>query len=199
MSAFSYQHLIGAAIEPYIPDLAKLRMQVFKEFPYLYDGTADYEEEYLQVYANSPRSLVVLAKEGNRIVGATTCIPLADESKAFRKPFQDQNYPINQIFYFGESIILAECRGRGTGKAFFNFREEHARAQIPDLRFTSFCAVNRPADHPLRPKEYRPLDEFWQRMGYQKENSLMVHYPWKDIDQAAETTKSMTFWLKSHA
>ena len=39
--------LHGAAIAPYIDDLARLRLSVFREFPYLYDGTPEYEADHL--------------------------------------------------------------------------------------------------------------------------------------------------------
>ena len=31
--------LTGAAIEPALPDIARLRIAVFRDFPYLYDGS----------------------------------------------------------------------------------------------------------------------------------------------------------------
>ena len=55
---FAFQRVIGAAIAPHVPDLARLRIEVFREFPYLYDGAEDYERKYLQTYINSPRSLM---------------------------------------------------------------------------------------------------------------------------------------------
>ena len=54
------ERVVGAAIEPYLKDLAALRIQVFREFPYLYQGTLEYEARYLKSYANSERSLVVI-------------------------------------------------------------------------------------------------------------------------------------------
>ncbi|MFN5804823.1 MAG: GNAT family N-acetyltransferase, partial [Opitutia bacterium] len=74
----------GPDLAPWIPALGELRIRVFREFPYLYDGDAAYEREYLSVYLRSPRSLAVLAlsPEGAPL-GATTCLPLADEQEAF--------------------------------------------------------------------------------------------------------------------
>ena len=39
--------LTGDDIKSVLPDLARLRMVVFRDWPYLYDGTLEYEEEYL--------------------------------------------------------------------------------------------------------------------------------------------------------
>lgn len=44
----------GTAVTPYIADLARLRIEVFRAFPYLYEGSEDYEVSYLATYAQSP-------------------------------------------------------------------------------------------------------------------------------------------------
>ncbi len=180
---------------PYIEDLGKLRIEVFREFPYLYEGDFEYENKYLRRYANSERSLVVIALNGKEIIGATTCIPLADEEIDFQKPFLENSFEINQIFYFGESIIKKQFRGMGIGHRFFEFREEHAQKMTSDLRYTGFCAVNR-ENHPSKPSGYKPLDSFWNRMGYLRQDHLKISLPWKDIGEDMETRKSLTFYLK---
>ena len=53
----------GEAIRPFIPALARLRMTVFREYPYLYDGTEAYEASYLEDYARSREAVVVLAAQ----------------------------------------------------------------------------------------------------------------------------------------
>ncbi len=192
-----YKLLSGTEIERFIPEIANLRITIFKEFPYLYDGDLDYEKKYLSVYTKSSRSLIAIAiNPAQEVVGATTCLPMEDESTEFQKAFIENKYDLSRIFYFGESILLPEYRGQGAGKKFFEFRESHAKNTMADLELTTFCAVNRRIDHPLRPPHYQPLDPFWIRQGYEKQAHLKVHFPWKDIDEAEETEKSMTFWLK---
>ena len=50
-----------------LEDVARLRITVFRDYPYLYDGNAKYEAEYLAVYAKSPRSIFVLALDGEEL------------------------------------------------------------------------------------------------------------------------------------
>ena len=188
------QEFHGAELEPHLDALGALRISVFREYPYLYEGTLDYEREYLRTYANSARSLVVLAFEGESVVGATTCLPMSDEGPEFQKAFIDGGYSINQICYFGESIILPAFRGRGLGKEFFARRESHA--QRHGFGLTTFCAVDRPAGHPLRPGDYRPLDDFWTRQGYTRHPEFQATFVWKEIGEAAESPKTLTFWTK---
>jgi GNAT superfamily N-acetyltransferase len=186
----------GPELASHLDALGRLRISVFREFPYLYDGTLEYERAYLRTYLNTPDSLVVLAIDSDAVVGATTCLPLRDEGPEFQEPFLKAGYDIGSICYFGESILLPQYRGRGVGKSFFALREAHARS-LPGIRFATFCAVDRPEDHPLRPPGHRPLDSFWARQGYTKHPELQTTFVWKEIGESSESPKSLTFWLKA--
>ncbi len=190
----SIQPLSGADITPYLDSLATLRIQVFRDWPYLYDGSLDYERDYLQQYARSPQSLFVLARAGEQIVGAATGLPLLDAEEDFQAPFRDAGFDMASIFYFGESVLDPAWRGRGIGHAFFDEREAFARDQ--GYATTAFCAVVRPADHPARPAGYRPLDDFWRKRGYRPVDGLLTHFPWLDLGDNTETSKPMQFWLR---
>lgn len=196
MKEVRFVRLSGSDIIPYIPDLAKLRIAIFREFPYLYDGSVAYEERYLKRYTLSDRSVVVLALDGHAIVGASTGMPLEDEDAPVRKPFEEGGFDLSGIFYFGESVLLKEYRGLGIGVRFFEERESHARKL--GYSITTFCAVNRPDDHPRRPSGYTPLNQFWEKRGYAVRPDLKASFTWQDLDEAAESPKSMTFWLKHH-
>lgn len=187
--------LQGAAIEPHLEALAELRIRVFRDFPYLYDGDRDYEARYLQRYAECPDSLFVLAFAGERLVGAATAMPLTAECEEFRAPFERAGHDLRRIFYYGESVLLPDYRGHGIGKAFMREREEHAARAGFDR--VAFCAVERPADHPAQPADYRPLHGFWHGRGYRRQPELATRFAWKDIGEAGESEKPMVFWLKS--
>ena len=191
---FSYHEVQDSEIRPLIDEIGNLRIKVFREFPYLYDGNLTYERKYLEVYARSARSLVVLLKADDEIVGATTALPMTDEIPEFQAPFLKAGYDLNDIYYFGESIILRGYRGSGAGKQFFKLREK--QADKFGYRYRCFCAVDRSPDHPARPKNYRGLDKFWQRMGFQKRDDLRCQLPWKEPGHAEETMKSLTFWVR---
>lgn len=187
--------LQGAVIAPHIDDLARLRLTVFREFPYLYDGSLEYEARYLATYAESPESLFVLAQDGERVVGASTGLPMADETEEFQRPFREKGWDPQRVFYFGESVLLPEYRGSGLGVRFFAEREAYAR-RLGRFDHCAFCAVERPADHPRRPPGYQPLNEFWARRGYRHHPELRTEYHWRDLDEQSESAKPMSFWLK---
>jgi GNAT superfamily N-acetyltransferase len=169
---------------------------VFRDWPYLYDGDAAYEAAYLQTYVRSRRAAVIVARAGGRIVGASTCLPLSDETDNVTAPFRAHGWDTARFFYFGESVLLPELRGQGVGVAFFAEREAHARA-VSDCDYAVFCAVQRPADHPARPAGYQPLDAFWTRRGFVKRPDLRCEIAWKDLGEAEETGKTLVFWMKS--
>lgn len=81
------QNFHGSELEPHLDALGALRIAVFREYPYLYDGSLEYEREYLRTYLKSAGSLVVLAFDDDRVVGATTCLPMLDEGPEFQEAF----------------------------------------------------------------------------------------------------------------
>lgn len=191
------ERVTGAAIERYLPALAELRIAVFREYPYLYAGTLEYERTYLATYTASPASVIVLAREGDRVVGAATAMPLQLHTEEVLPPLVAAGYDPAKVFYFGESVLDRASRGRGIGNAFFEHREAHARAH--GFTVAAFCAVARPPDHPHRPADYRPLDRMWQRHGFVKRPEITTTFSWIDIGDKIDTAKPMVFWTKDLA
>lgn len=185
----------GAGIAEVFDDLARLRITVFRDYPYLYEGSVEYEKGYLQTYLHSERSFLFAVYDGGAMVGATTCIPLKDETAEIRKPFQDAGFDVKKICYFGESILLPAYRGAGLGHRFFDEREAHARS-LGDFEICCFCSVDRGENHPLKPADYRSNDAFWLKRGYQKETALQSAMEWPDLGESVSTPKTMIFWTK---
>ena len=194
MNDLRVQRFSGKEILPYLPDLAKLRITIFHDYPYLYEGNLEYEKKYLQTYAQCPDSVLVIAFDGDNVVGASSALPLKYETDDIKKPFIDASMDVNHIFYFGESVLMHAYRGKQIGKQFFIERENAAREQ--GYSIAAFCGVDRPADHPKRPPDWHPLNQFWQKLGYQQHPNLTVWMNWKEIDEPNESRKALTFWLK---
>lgn len=185
----------GQAAEPYFEDLARLRIEVFRAFPYLYEGDPAYERKYLSTYARSPQSLFVLAFDGEKVAGASTAMPMREETEEFQRPFRSAGWNVERVFYYGKSVLLPSYRGRGIGVRFFEEREGFAR-RSGAYDFCCFSAVERPPDHPLRPAGYEPLDAFWRKRGYVHHPELRTEFSWRDLGEEAESLKPMSYWLK---
>jgi GNAT superfamily N-acetyltransferase len=177
-----------------IPALSNLRIRIFRGWPYLYDGTLDYEAEYLSEFMREPGSVVVVAQDGDAIVGAATASPMAGQKPEFQTPLQRQGLDVAGIFYFGESVLLPAYQGHGIGHRFFDAREAASRAA--GAVQTAFCAVIRPDDHPMRPEAPRDLHPFWRARGYAPVPGLTGTLIWQDVGDAVESAHLMQFWMR---
>ena len=185
----------GHGLDAVLDDVARLRIAVFRDWPYLYDGDLAYERAYLRSYRDNSRAIVVGAFDGDRLVGAATGMPLQDHQDDFAAPLADAGIAVDQVFYCAESVLLPDLRGQGIGHRFYDLREAHARAL--GARYSSFCAVVRPDDHPLRPAAYRPLDAFWRKRAYEPMPGVVAQFAWKDVDQQTESDHDLQFWIRT--
>lgn len=183
------------AIRAAIPSVAALRIEVFAEWPYLYDGDAAYERDYLAHYAEAAGAVVVVARDGAEIVGAATGAPMASQLPEWSAPFSERGYPLDAVFYCGESVLRAAYRGRGIGHAFFDRREAQARAL--GARWSAFCGVVRAPDDPRRPDGARALDPFWRARGYAPMDGVVARFSWREHGDDAETEKPLQFWIRA--
>jgi GNAT superfamily N-acetyltransferase len=177
-----------------IAALSDLRIQVFRNWPYLYDGTAEYEAGYMADFVREPGSVLVVAQDGESIIGAATASPLEGHKPEIQNPFRDTGLDVAQIFYFGESVLLPHYQGQGIGHQFFDAREDAARCA--GARQTAFCAVIRPEDHPMRPEAPRDLHPFWRARGYAPVEGLTGTLEWQDLGDEAESAHRMQFWMR---
>jgi GNAT superfamily N-acetyltransferase len=185
--------LHGDALAAALPALAGLRIAVFRDWPYLYDGDEAYERQYLRAYADSPGALVVGAFDADRLVGAATAAPMEDHAAEFAAPFAAQGHALSDILYCGESVLLPAYRGQGAGHAFFDAREAHGRAL--GRRLSCFCAVVRDPTDPRRPPDYRPLDAFWRKRGYAPLDGVVAEFHWREVG-AGDIAHPMQFWAR---
>lgn len=188
-----------AAIDPgearaALDALAELRIRVFAEWPYLYDGDRDYEARYLARLAGSPGAVVVGAWDGERLVGAATGAPMEDHAAEFAAPLTARGLPLDEVFYLAESVLLPAYRGQGAGHRFFDLREDHARRL--GRRWAAFAAVVRPPDHPARPAGARSLEPFWRKRGYAPLEGAVARFSWREHGEAEESAKPLQLWLR---
>jgi GNAT superfamily N-acetyltransferase len=194
MSGIRIEALTGARLKAHLPDVARLRIEVFRDFPYLYDGDLDYEARYIASFAASPNALVVAAFDGDAVVGASTAAPMATQMTEVTEPFRAGGEDLSRYFYFGESVLGRAYRGAGIGVRFFEERERHARGCGAEI--ATFCAVVRAGDHSARPKDYVPLDAFWKRRGFEPAPGVFCQISWKEVGADDEWPKVMQFWTK---
>jgi GNAT superfamily N-acetyltransferase len=187
--------LTGGALAAALPDAARLRIAVFRAYPYLYEGDAAYEERYLQVYRDSADAILVGAYDGARLIGAATGAPMEDHADDFGAAFAKSGIALERIFYCAESVLLPAYRGQGIGHRFFDLREAQARELGRD--YAAFCSVVRPKDHPARPDGYQPLDVFWRKRGYAPLAGAIATFNWREIGADSESAHDLQVWMRA--
>lgn len=186
--------LSGDELEDVLPALARLRIDVFAAFPYLYQGSLAYEQDYLRKFGEAKHAFIVTAEtEDGRIVGCATGSAIEDNHSEFAEPLAKAGIDLASTFYFGESVLLPAWRGQGIGHGFFDAREAHARAH--GYHQTCFCAVERPANHPMRPADYTSLDAFWTRRGYAKRPDIVARFDWPEQAGGPSLPHDMGYWF----
>jgi len=187
--------LTGAAIVERLDDLASLRLEIFREYPYLYQGRREDERTYLSTYAEAPDACIILADDGAKAVGAATGMPLIDEDPSLLTAFQDSPYPLDGIYYVGELLLLPPYRHQGLGHELLTQIEEHIRG-LGRYHAWTCAVVERPDDHPLRPSAYRPISRFLDRTGFERLADTTTTLTWTEID-GVKRAHTMQFWIKT--
>jgi GNAT superfamily N-acetyltransferase len=185
----------GAALLPHLDELARLRISVFRDWPYLYAGDIENERGYLKAFTKSKSATMVLAHaktaSGSMVVGVATAMALSEETAAIRTPFAEAGHDVSQWFYLAESVLQHDYRGRGLGHAFFDERE--AAGKRAGFRKFTFCAVERSDSDARRPADARNLEPFWRQRGYAP-LGFSCALKWKEVGSAVPTQQTLRFW-----
>lgn len=175
----------GAEIAPYITEFAKLQIEIFKSYPYLQEMSLEDKLQDLENYCSCNESVMVTVFDQEQLVGASLALPLQFEHARWQKPFLEQNIDINDVFYFRESILLPDYRGKNIYQQFFILREQCARQN--GCKISAFCSVERSeSDHPV-----------WHQFGYQKHPEMRAYEEWVDVGEQMASLHPLVFWMKN--
>ncbi|QQR48636.1 GNAT family N-acetyltransferase [bacterium] len=195
-AALEIRTFSGPEARQYSSDIINIRF-LFKEFPYLYQGTVEYEVEYLETYFKSPNAIILLVFDNDKVVGFANAIPLVEELEEIKAPFIKKGLNLDDYLYIGEVMLYPEYRKKGIVKRFYEslkIVEDDARAK--GFRSTIFMMVDRPEDHPLRPEGYQPLDAMCRYFGYGLAPDMKIALAWTQVDTGMETDNTLSIWEK---
>ncbi|MDD2736832.1 MAG: GNAT family N-acetyltransferase [Desulfuromonadaceae bacterium] len=188
------QLLAGTAIADILDDVATLRLEIFQEYPYLYQGLREDELTYLVTYAEAPDACVILAYDGHAVVGAVAGMPLIHEDAQMRDAFAGTTFPLNEVYYVGELLFRPDYRNCGLGQKLLDQLESHIKS-LGRYRHLTCATVERPDDHPLRPHDYTPITRFLARTGFVRLSGVTTHFFWRETD-SVKRDHLMQFWIR---
>ncbi len=187
--------LKGSEILPYIHQVAQLRITIFREFPYLYEGTVSSEEKYLKMYSRTKNSTFIIALDHEKVIGVVTGVPVAESMDEIKALFHEKKIPTDGVYYLGDIVLLKEYRKRKIGRDLFKAFEKSVRS-TGKYQTMALCEIDRSRTNLKKPADYIPLETFWTRQGFIKHPNLIAHFSYQEIGNEEMTLHPMIFWTK---
>ncbi|MEO9257235.1 MAG: GNAT family N-acetyltransferase [Crocinitomicaceae bacterium] len=187
-------------VSPLLLFVATLRINIFREYPYLYEGNLKEEMDDLEHCAQLTNNALAIAFYKETPVGFLYGIPLKEFASHFENPvldlFREKNLNPETCYYFADIIVLPEHRGNSLSKKLFNVLEVYAQEQ--GYHSASFITESHDI-HPLKPANYKSLEPLWHSLQYKKTRltsygSWQTHQPDGSI---ARQKHSADIWFKN--
>jgi predicted acetyltransferase len=187
--------LRGKELLSHLPELAKLRAIIFREYPYLYEVDPTFETSYLHLFANAPNTILVVAKMKDQVIGILSGLPLMYAQKEIQQAFDLSDREMGQHYALCEILVAKEHRSKRIGSLLYNEFESHLKKMNLYKKLVLWQIIKNLHD-PKRPSDYFSLDHFWHKNGFIKQPNLHCDLKWKEISQKEETLHRFEFWEK---
>ncbi len=188
--------LKGKQALPFIDIVANFRINVFKEFPYLYEGNIEDERGYITSYTEHDDANIILIYKGDSAIGFSSSLPLSMESEYITDVIKNAGLDINDYLYLGEAIINKEYRGIGILNNIIDIHTSEAKK----LNLSKFCfmAVLRDSNHPNTPKDdnYIANEVIFSKKGFSPINDCYVNIEWKNCITGNMEENTLQFYTK---
>ena len=188
----------GADAVALAPHLARLHVECLSGWPHFAVKTIDYTAKYrASLTASAETNLVVLARDGDAVVGATAGMKLPKDLTEVVAALDARGMSADRAYWITQMTILGTYRGTGVSNTLSYMREDHARG-LGVYDHIVFSALVRPADHPLRPSDYVPYDGMWNKRGYRHLEGADMRTRFVDsLDRPSKPTdKVLQLWVK---
>lgn len=175
------QVLKGHQIKPYSKAIVELLLTVFKEPPYLYEGTVEEYLPFVEIYANSADGIACLLFENKKLVGVVTGVPLQEMPERFRTSFGNQ---CKTMYYLGEMGLVKEYQKQKLGTLLYS---EFEKQIPPGFDTLCFCKISEPNN---------TFDPVLEKYGFVEEKKHAFEGVWRNIGELIESPHEMDFWTK---
>ncbi len=179
--------------------IAQQRVEFYKGYPYLYDGTLEGQRQELTWYFSVPGVVAAVTYFGDVPVAYASGTPLTPYMQRHFAEFahvcKSNDIDPNEHFHIVDVVVLPEYRGHNLVRRMFEKLESYAQ----DLGFASISLSSESHEHhPLKPKNYRNTDSMWQKLGYTK-TDMFIHFSWETIQLSGPSKMekhAMSYWMK---
>ncbi len=193
-STLRVETLNAASARDHFETLARMRIDEFRGYPYLYEGNIAYEKAYFESYFASEGFRALAVFDGARICGMATYIPLANEAAYMTEPFARAGLDVKKYLYLGEGILEKGCRGKGLFRVFIGYAET-LRGEF-GLEKVVFMAIREGESDVMRPADYRPKAVLFEKFGFEKIPGLQAEMTYKSSVSHKDEPHTMEFWQK---
>ena len=195
-SSIAIEVLKGNEVIPHLKRLIEIRLSFYRDYPYLYDGSIEDEENYLRMYGNSENTLLVVAKRDDEVVGAILGLPLPESPEENKEAFQDLEISPEDLFYLGDNIVIRELKiGNVQEQMYHQF--EGAVNHLKKYRGIVVCEIERDVNDPKKITNDTFYEFAWHTQGFIREPNQIVNFSWKEIGDSKSSNHHMVFWRKS--
>lgn len=184
------------SLKEFILSIIDLRIEVFAEYPFLYEGDRKFEEKYLQKFNTMKDSIIAIAFDGDKIIGAGTGHPFTYERENFKELFKKHDRDPKDYYFIGEVLLQKPYRAQGLGKQIYAQIEAYVR-KLGCYPHISLFTILRPDNHPKKPENYFSLISYWEKLGFTKHPELIETATYQEVGEKEKSPKEMIFMIKS--
>jgi hypothetical protein len=182
----------GLSVSPYIKDIAKLRIETLKDFPYLYKGDLKKEIEYLEkTYLSSNDSWFLLYLSSSGVAGGVGITPLDMLPDEIKEPFIINGINMSDYVYIGEAMLLKDFRDRGLFRNMLSFAEKQSK--FAGKKYVTFSYVER---EKTNNQNCRSGDSLWEKFGYFRVINGYIEQKWMRSDSKKIEANRLYLWEK---
>jgi len=190
----TFEVLKGSQIKSIEKSFADLRITIFREYPYLYEGDLSTEKHYFDMFGDN--TICITAKDGAAIIGISIGTPLQEVLKRFLEPLTEAHINVKRMFYLADLLVLKSYRGQRIGHALYELFEKEVQ-KTGQFSTIIVREISKSPDDPKKPSDYHSLDFFWNKRGFKKIDGISQQDKWKAIGDEDISLHTMIYQVKN--
>lgn len=187
--------LKGNEITPYYDEMIHFCHQIYRSYPYFYNGEDSEYAAYLKAYSQSNETIICLAFDDQEMVGLAIGTPMSKTRALYQQVLLEKGYDISSFFYLGEFGLKPSYWGMGIEDSLYSHIEQFAKAEGVYEKIG--CWEIKSEFHAFPPSpSYTLTKEFLEKVGFTYHPDLNFQICWTHVGDIHETAHSAVYSLK---